>query len=95
MDKETRKKLNKGKKLANNALYELGREYHQGIPFDLVESIMRRAEFEVDLDGIYVGREGKETYPISFNEEDTGLVLLLSWYKMEVTGNYEITSYVS
>ena len=58
--------------------------------------------------GLLMGRDGRanldlgdlesarsENRPATFYTPYTNAVLVLMWHKMEVSGNYEITSYVS
>jgi hypothetical protein len=86
MDANTRKA---GKKV-NNALFDLCKIYHQGIPLDSIDEILTSNGFHSLEEGIYCGRDGK------INEEiGGGVYLALTWHKMDVTGSYEIVAYVS
>ena len=81
----------KAQNAANDSLADLSRRYHDGIPVGLIADILTANGFNRELmDGIYCGREGRL-------HEQVGpkTWITLSWFKMERTGRYEITTYVS
>jgi hypothetical protein len=74
----------------NNDLSELGRAYYESLPLMAVDSILLRYGFNALSQGIYCGRSGQ------INEEvGRGVWIALSWYRMEVSGRYEVVAYVS
>ena len=88
---ETRKAERKAQNAANDSLAGLSRIYHDGIPVGLIVDILTANGFDREpMDGIYCGREGRL-------HEQVGpkTWIALSWFKMERTGRYEITAYVS
>lgn len=76
-------------KQANDALYQLGRTYHDGVPLREVDVILSRADLNPLEEMILCGREGRLHEPVGF-----GYWLALTWYKME-SGRYEIVAYLS
>ena len=82
----------------NSKLAEISRTYHKEIPlsdiFGLIES---ESGIVVDesgekWSGFLCGREGRLSAKIQGIKTVHGLYL--SWYKMQVSGNYEITAYI-
>jgi hypothetical protein len=83
----------KARKAANNALYELGKTYWDGLPIREIAAVLEANGLgSAVLEGFYCGREGR------FSEETAGpsgsAMFSLSWYRMP-SGRYEIVSYVS
>jgi hypothetical protein len=74
----------------NTLLFELGREYHDGLPLRRIDAILQAHGFTGLDDGLYCGRDGRITEKVS---ERTWFIL--SWHKMCVTGRYEVIAYVS
>jgi hypothetical protein len=77
------------RKTTNRRLASLP-NYHPFIPLADIDAILTQAGFNATEDAIYCGREGRSTEKVGENTW-----LSLTWYKMEVTGNYEIVAYVS
>jgi hypothetical protein len=80
------------KNRVNKALALLTRNtYFDSIPLTRIANILE--EYGLDgesMNGIYCGREGRATCLVADNS-----MIVLSWYKMEVTGQYEIVAYLS
>lgn len=75
---------------ANEALAELSKRYHDGIPIREIDVILVLWEFDATEAAIYCGRDGK-----SHEQVGPNTWLSLTWHKMEETGRYEITAYLS
>ena len=75
---------------ANNELAELSKRYHDGIPIREIDAILIENEFNPTHPAIYCGREGS-----SHEQVGPNTWLSITWYKMEETGRYEITAYLS
>jgi hypothetical protein len=76
---------------ANDKLADLCRRYHSSIPLTEIKDILVSNGFDgAAIDGIYTGRDGRMSEQCG---ERTWIVLV--WHKMEVTGQWEITSYLS
>ena len=76
------------KRKIGNALHDLCKTYHEGIPTKKLNEIL--APFELALeDGIYTGRQGESLEPIGKN-----LFLKMTWYRME-SGRFEIVAYLT
>jgi hypothetical protein len=74
----------------NNALYELGRVYHSGLPIMQIDEILTSNGFNATQPAIYCGREGRSNEQVGDRS-----FLSLSWHKMDQTGNYEVVAYVN
>jgi hypothetical protein len=80
----------KARKQANDALYDLGLIYHDGLPIQEINWILTRYDdFNPLEDAIYCGRDGQV-------HEQVGAKtwLTMTWHKME-SGRYEIVAYLS
>lgn len=75
---------------ANEALAALGREYHEGLALSKIEEVLVKNGFSPLEPAIYCGREGRSTEQVG-----PRTYLSLSWYKMDVSGKFEITAYLS
>jgi len=78
------------KRNANNALSELSKVYHNSIPLADIDGILTANGFNALEPAIYCGREGR-----SHESVGNGVFISLTWYKMELTGRYEVVAYVS
>jgi len=76
---ETRKAERKAQNAANDSLADLSRLYHDGIPVGKIADILTANGFDREP----IEQVGSKTW------------IALSWFKMERTGRYEITTYVS
>lgn len=75
----------------NDALTKMSRTYHRHLPIQEIRDLLEANGFDTsELEGIYSGRDGKAHDKIG---EHT--YLSLSWHKMEETGSWEVTAYVS
>lgn len=75
---------------ANEDFYKLGLRYHDGLPISEIDAILEAHGFSVLEEAIYCGRKGsahEQVGPFTW--------FTMSWHKMEVTGRYEVTAYVS
>lgn len=88
----TKQQTNKAKNAVNAAFQKMG-NYFNGLPLDFMFDVLRNNGFTVDennLLGVYCGREGR------VHEHVGGDVYFtMTYYKMEVTGRYEVVAYVS
>ena len=88
---ETRKAERRAQNTANDSLADLSRLYHDGIPVGKIADILSANGFDPEaVDGIYTGREGR-----SHEQVGPKTWIAISWFKMAVTGRYEVTAYVS
>ena len=88
---QTRKAERKAQNAANDTLFVLGVDYHEGIPVGKIKDILTANGFDSEpLDGIYTGREGR-----IHEQVGSQTWIAISWYKMPQTGRYEITAYLS
>jgi hypothetical protein len=106
---ETSKKfiLTGAKKRMNKDLAEISRNYHRAIPLDdIFKSLKKEGVVPVQEDmtpwaGLLLGRDGRASIELVRSDEFgiyhpvANAMLVLSWYKMEQTGNYEVNAYVS
>ncbi len=90
------------KKATNQFIYALTKNiYHDAVPLREIHEFLAAHGAEILDDegqpfrGFITGREGKTTFPITFKGQKVNSVLVLQWYKMPVTGKYEVVSYVS
>ena len=74
----------------NADLFTLCATYHDGLPIGQIDEILKLHGFDELEAGIYCGREGRINERVSERS-----FLSFSWYKMEVTGRYEVVAYVS
>lgn len=91
----------KNLKKVNNGLFDLSKTYHVAIPlndaFDLLEShgFTPVQEDGTPWSGIFCGREGRAVIDLTYGGILSRKCLVISWYKMDVSGKYEVTAYVS
>jgi hypothetical protein len=78
------------RKAVNTELAVLGRSYHDSLPLSLIDGILTNHGFKSLEEGIYCGREGRVHEQVG-----TRTWLSFSWYKMDHSGRYEVTAYVS
>jgi DNA-binding ferritin-like protein len=84
---EERSRRNK----VNDALTKMSKVYHRHLPIQEIRDLLEANGFDTsELEGIYTGRDGK-----SHDKVGEHTYLSLSWHKMEESGNWEITAYVS
>lgn len=81
--------LTRDTKAVNDALYGMGRTYHDGVPLQAVSDLLVHYGFDALEDMILCGREGNIHENVGRNRW-----LSLSWHKME-SGRYEVIAYVS
>jgi hypothetical protein len=74
----------------NADLFTLCSTYHDGLPIGQLDEILKLHGFNEMEPGIYCGREGRVNERVGERS-----FLSFSWYKMEVTGRYEVVAYVS
>lgn len=88
---------------ATNAFLQglLTNHYFDSVPLsDIQEFLMAHGADIMDDEGqpfrgFITGREGRTTFPIKFKGNDVNSMLVLHWYKMPVSGKYEVVAYVS
>ena len=85
---------------ANDQLHDLVHSrYFRSIPLDEIFGIVEGAGFRLDPEEklcILTGRDGRATWELYGGPgQPLDHMLVLSWHKMEPTGNYEVVPYVS
>ena len=85
----TAKQERNARKVVNDALYELGRIYHDSLPITTIDGILQGAGLNETEPAIYCGREGSSNEQVGEHS-----YLSLSWYRMG-SGRFEVTAYVS
>jgi hypothetical protein len=81
--------LKRDTRAVNDALYGMGRTYHDGVPLTTVSELLVHYGFDALEDMLLCGHVG------SFNAEvGRNRFLTLSWYRME-SGRYEVVAYVN
>lgn len=73
----------------NDALYGLGRTYHDSVPLETVNELLTHYGFDRLESMLLCGRQGRLHESVGRNRW-----LSLSWYKME-SGRWEVVAYVS
>lgn len=73
----------------NEALYRLGKVYHNSLPLSDIDNILTENGFNATEPAIYCGdgRSNEQVGPTTY--------LSFSWHKMEQTGRYEVVAYVN
>jgi hypothetical protein len=84
------KLLSAARKKINGALSDLCRVYHHALPIADINAILQPHAL-VTEEAIYCGRESRCTLEVGAENS----VLVLSWYKHDTTGRYEINAYMS
>lgn len=86
----------KTKRQANAFLSEISSKYWPGVPlFDIAEALKEKFGIEVE-DSIVTGEQGRDTFELKKGGMPIkNSMLALSWFKMPVSGKYEITAYLS
>ncbi len=74
----------------NRELTTLCQTYQDGLPIQQIDEVLEHYGFNATEESIYCGREGRATHQVGDHT-----FLLMTWYKMEVTGRYEVVAYVS
>lgn len=86
----------------NKFLSDLGKTYHAAIPLDAIFKTLHDNGFDPQQEdgtpwsGLLLGRTSQ--VKLDLKDQDSGKVnrwLSLSWHKMDVTGNFEVTAYIS
>jgi len=108
VDTEKKARINIGsKKRMNTPLWEMSRQYHRSIPLDNIFMVLKKEgvvpvqEDWTPWAGLLLGREGRASIDLVKRAPDgtyhpvVNAMLVLSWYKMEETDNYEVNVYVS
>ena len=82
---------------ANGLLAQLSRTYHRDIPLGTIEAGLLLLDLRMADEGGFIlcGRDGHTTVPLTFHGAPVPAVLSLSWHRMDGSGSYEITAYVS
>ena len=84
---------------ANDAIHKLTIvNYFRDIPLADLFQIVEQAGFTLDPEQkecFLAGRQGKASWDLFFNGKPANRVLVLTWHKMDVTGRWEVVSYVS
>lgn len=80
----------KARRKANVKLAEIGTRYHDGLALDEINNVLTEAGFDTLESAIYCGREGHSSEQVG-----NSTYLSLTWHKMEVSGRYEVTVYLS
>jgi hypothetical protein len=75
--------------MANSELAQLP-IYHASIPISEIDAILHRHNFKAMEEGIYCGRIGRVHEQVGIRTH-----LVMTWYKMEESGQYEIVAYLS
>ena len=78
------------RKRVNDKLSEISRQYHPAIPIADIDTALTSNGFHATEPAIYCGRDGR-----SHEQVGPRTWLSLSWHKMDESGRYEVTCYVS
>jgi transcription antitermination factor NusG len=85
----------KDKKEINDYLYDLGKQYHKSIPLDDIRANLQAHGLDIE-DAILTGRDGRDTFDLTMGGQIvSNSMLMMSWHKMEPSGNWEINAYLS
>jgi hypothetical protein len=75
----------------NKVLAAMSRVYHKTLPLNEIRDLLDSNGFNGEaMEGIYTGRDGKSHVQVGKHS-----YLMFNWHKMEESGNWEITAYVS
>jgi hypothetical protein len=83
---------------ANNTLHALTKDYFRAIPLDRIYDAAEDEGLLIDADEkqcILCGRTGRADWPLTFEGKPIQSRLWITWYKLEVTGRYEVVAGVS
>jgi hypothetical protein len=80
---------NKARKAATRELNGFP-QYLPHLPITDIDAVLTAHGFDPTEPSIYCGREGRASHQVG-----PRTFLSLSWYKMDVSGNYELTMYLS
>jgi hypothetical protein len=84
---------------ANRTLHELAsNKYHSAVPLDRIYDAVESVGLTIDPEEracILCGREGRAAWDLFWEGKPAKQALVLTWYKMDVTGRYEVVAYVS
>lgn len=90
---------NKIKRDLQDYLAEISRKYWQSIPLkDISQKLQDNGYVLKDVEEgglMLLGRDGRANLELLMGGEPVKSMLVISWHKMENTGNYEITAYLS
>ena len=87
----------------NRVLSDMGRKYYPHIPVNEIFAVLKKSGFEATQEdgtpwsGMFLGRDGRAVIDLRdmASGEMTRKTLAMQWHKMDVSGNYEVTAYVS
>lgn len=84
---------------ANRILDALTRnKYHSAIPLDRIFDAVESNGLTIDSEEracLLCGRDGRATWDLFWEGKPANRTLVVTWHKMDVTGRYEVVSYVS
>jgi len=97
------------RKKLNDLIFDLTKEYREDIPLQQIDLLLRNKGFLLIQEdgtpwsGFLTGREGRAAIDIGLLstgqdgvfQEVTNSNLVLTWHKMDVSGNYEVVAYLS
>lgn len=84
------------KKKAQDFLHKIGTEYHKSIPIKEILDYLKVLGITLaEPDFLFTGRDGRDTFELMYGGSLASSNLIIAWHKMDVTGNWEITAYLS
>jgi len=89
----------KTRKAINNGLYEATKGFHDAIPLQAINDILKKHDYQLlqedgePFQGILCGDNSDTLFPIG-DHQRTNSHLWLGWYRFS-TGRYEITTYLT
>ena len=100
LSKPRGKQISQAARQANDKLHDLvHNRYFTSIPLDEIFNIVETAGFHFDPEEklvILTGRSGRATWDLYWEPgQKINHMLVLQWHKMDVTGRYEVVTYVS
>lgn len=79
----------------NNAISDLCRGMHDAIPLAGIQAILERGGMRLE-EAILCGRQGNTRFDLFMGDDEVdNSVLVLTWYKHDTTGRYEVVAYLS
>ncbi len=99
------------RKSINNLLTDIGATYHESVPLNEISNILKDHEIvmlqedNTEFKGMLLGENSRASLSLSskdlYNKESKQYTpydnsnLILTWYKMPTTGNFEVVAYLS
>lgn len=79
----------------NSKFYDICRTYHNSIPIKQISELLGQHNIKFAEDFLLTGRDSGDKFDLTMNGEPLESWLVLTWYKFDTTGRWEVNAYLS